>query len=81
MDYNMKELQNLIHRYIKDPVNPYVNADLGEEYEKLGQGAAALSYFFKSIRIKHMIQILFLAYNGILKTWKQLNKTTRRKKL
>lgn len=44
----MSNLQTHLHNYINEPLNPHFNAELGETYEQLGQGAAALSYFFKS---------------------------------
>ena len=75
----MGELKKYLHLYINDPLDPYVNAQLGEEYDKLGQGAAALSYFLRAAELLHDID-KDLAYNCILKTWKQLNKIGRRKK-
>ena len=38
----MNKLQKYLHEYINDPLDFEVNAKLGEEYEKQGQGAAAL---------------------------------------
>lgn len=74
----MDKLQELLHNYIESPLDPYVNAELGEEYEKLGQGAAAVSYFLRASELTHDTNNI-LAYNGILKTYKQLNRTTRRR--
>ena len=74
----MERLKEYLHKYIQDPLDPYINAELGQEYENLGQGAAALSYFLRASELTHDTDPL-LAYNGILKTWLQLNRTTRRK--
>jgi len=75
----MGGLKKYLHQYINDPLNPYINAALGEEYEKIGHGAAALSYFLRSAELSHSSDPE-LAYCCILKTWKQLNITTRRPK-
>ena len=77
MDYKMDKLQKLLHVYIDNPLDPHANAELGEEYEKLGQGAAAVSYFLRASELTHDTDPI-LAYNGILKTWKQLKNTERR---
>ena len=47
----MGELKKYLHLYINDPLDPYINAQLGEEYDKLGQGAAALSYFLRAAEL------------------------------
>lgn len=73
----MKELQKQLHNYIQTPQDAYVNAKLGEEYEKIGQGAAAHSYFLRAAELLHDSDPK-MAYNCFLKTWKQLNITTRR---
>lgn len=73
----MERLKEYLHKYIQDPLDPYINAELGQEYENIGQGAAALSYFLRASELTHDTDPI-LAYNGILKTWLQLNKTTRR---
>ena len=75
----MGELKKYLHLYINDPLDPYINVQLGEEYDKLGQGAAALSYFLRAAELLYD-KDKDLAYNCILKTWKQLNKIGRRKK-
>jgi len=74
----MKELKENLHKYLQDPINPYINAELGQNYEDIGQGAAALSYFLRASELTYDSDPE-LAYNGILKTWLQLNRTTRRK--
>ena len=43
----MEKLRADLHKYLQNPTDPYINAELGEEYEKIGQGAAALSYFLR----------------------------------
>ena len=74
----MGELKKYLHLYINDPLDPYVNAQLGEEYDKLGQGAAALSYFLRAAELLYDVN-KDLSYNCLLKTWKQLNKIGRRR--
>ena len=49
----MKELQKQLHAYIQTPQDAYINAKLGEEYEKIGQGAAAHSYFLRAAELLH----------------------------
>ena len=39
----MDKLKRILNTYVNDPLDPYINARLGEEYEIIGQGAAALS--------------------------------------
>jgi hypothetical protein len=73
----MGRLKEYLHAYIQNPIDPYINASLGEEYEKIGQGAAALSYFLRAAELTYDSDPE-LAYCCILKTWKQINKTTRR---
>jgi len=41
----MKQLNKKLSLYIKEPLDAYKNADLANEYSKLGQGAAAVSFF------------------------------------
>ena len=49
----MKKLKEYLHKYIQDPLDPYINAELGQEYENIGQGAAALSYFLRASELTH----------------------------
>lgn len=73
----MDRLKEYLHKYINNPHDPYINAELGEEYEKIGQGAAALSYFLRAAELLHTYDPE-MAYCCVLKTWKQLHKTKRR---
>ena len=73
----MSKLQKYLHNYLNSPRDPMINALLGEEYEKIGQGAAATSYFLRAAELWHDTE-KELAYNCLLKTWKQLHNTTRR---
>ena len=73
----MDRLKKYLNLYINDPYDAYVNAELGEEYEKIGQGAAALSYFLRAAELLHE-QDKEMTYCCVLKTWKQLNITKRR---
>ncbi len=74
----MSNLQTHLHNYINEPLNPHFNAELGETYEQLGQGAAALSYFLRAAELLINVDIE-LSYNCLLKTWKQVNTIGRRK--
>ena len=73
----MNKLKEYLNSYVNDPLDPYINAQLGEEYESIGQGAAAHSYFLRAAELLHD-KDPEMVYCCILKTWKQLNKTTRR---
>ena len=73
----MKKLKELLHNYINTPLDPYANIELGLEYEKLGHGAAALSFFLRTAELIHE-ENPEVAYCCIIKNWKQLNNTTRR---
>ena len=75
----MSNLQKYLHEYINDPLDFEINAKLGEEYEKQGQGAAALSYFLRAAELSNKIDNTF-SYCCLLKTWKQVNSIGRRKK-
>jgi hypothetical protein len=75
----MGRLKKYLHEYIQNPTDPYVNANLGEEYEKIGQGAAALSYFLRAAELTYESDPEF-AYCCVLKTWKQIKNSTRRPK-
>ena len=70
-------LQDKLHNYINDTLSPLTNMELGLEYEKIGQGAAALSFFLRTAELTHETDPL-LAYTCILKTWLQMCNTTRR---
>jgi hypothetical protein len=73
----MKELKKQLHSYIQNPQDAYVNASLGEEYEKIGQGATAHSYFLRAAELLYDSNPK-MAYTCFLKTWKQINTITRR---
>jgi hypothetical protein len=73
----MDKLKKYLNVYVNDPLDPYINAMLGEEYELIGQGAAAHSYFLRAAELLYDTDPE-MAYNCFLKTWKQLNITTRR---
>ena len=45
------KLQPFIDKYISDPNNPDTNYWLAYEYEKIGQNAAALSYYLRCAEI------------------------------
>ena len=42
-----KEIQPLLEKYINEPSNPETNFWLTWEYDKIGQNAAALSYYLR----------------------------------
>ena len=73
----MDKLKKQLNAYVNDPLDPYINAQLGEEYELIGQGAAALSYFLRAAELLHD-KDPEMAYCCLLKTWKQIHNTTRR---
>ena len=70
-------LKNKLTAYINDTLNPITNMELGLEYENIGQGAAALSFFLRTAELVYETDPL-LAYTCILKTWLQMKNTTRR---
>ena len=71
----MDKLQELLHNYIESPLDPYVNAELGEEYEKLGQHASAHTYY---LRCAELTTCMDLACECIIKTWCTLHNQKRR---
>jgi len=73
----MDKLKEFLYDYVNNPLDPYINAQLGEEYEKIGQGAAAHSYFLRAAELLHD-KDPEMAYCCVLKTWKQIHITTRR---
>lgn len=73
----MKTLQNKLEKYINNPLDYNTNYELGLEYEKSNQGAAALSYFLRCAELCYEIDS-DLAYECILKTWLQVHRTGRR---
>ena len=68
-----------LKKYLNVPVSVATDSVdyLGEEYELIGQGAAAHSYFLRAAELLYDTDPE-MAYNCFLKTWKQLNITTRR---
>ena len=44
-------LKNKLTAYINDTLNPITNMELGLEYENIGQGAAALSFFLRTAEL------------------------------
>ena len=69
------KLQPFIDKYINDPSNPDTNYWLAYEYEKIGQNAAALSYYLRCAEISEDKD---LVYECLLKTWLMLHRTKRR---
>ena len=69
------KLQPLIDKYISDTTNPDSNYWLAYEYEKIGQNAAALSYYLRCAEISEDKD---LVYECLLKTWLMLHRTGRR---
>ena len=70
----MKGLNKKLHKYINDPIDPYVNAELAYEYEKIGQGAPAVSFFLRAAELSYE-KDPELAYCGVLKVFDQIEKT------
>lgn len=73
----MVTLQNKLEKYISNPLDYNSNFELALEYEKLGHGAGALSYFLRCAELCYEIDP-DLAYECILKTWLQVHNTKRR---
>ena len=46
-------LESHINQYVQDPLSPNNNFWLGYEYEKIGQNAAALSYYLRFAEISN----------------------------
>ena len=70
-----KEIQPLLEQYINDTQNPETNFWLAWEYDKIGQNAAALSYY---LRCAELSDDEDLVYECLLKTWLMMNRTGRR---
>ena len=70
-----KEIQPLLEQYINDTQNPETNFWLAWEYDKIGQNAAALSYY---LRCAELSDDEDLVYECLLKTWLMINRTGRR---
>ena len=70
-----KLIQPHLNNYIKEPLNPEYNFWLAHEYEKIGQNAAALSYY---LRCAELSKDKDLVYECLLKTWFMVHKTKRR---
>jgi hypothetical protein len=70
-----KEIQPLLEKYINEPSNPETNFWLAWEYDKIGQNAAALSYY---LRCAELSDDEDLVYECLLKTWLMIHRTGRR---
>jgi len=70
----MKQLNKKLSLYIKEPLDAYKNADLANEYSKLGQGAAAVSFFLRAAELIYKTDPNF-AYCCILKVFDQVDRT------
>ena len=46
----MDKIKKQIYNYIDNPLNAGVNFDTGLYYESIGQTAAALSFFLRSVK-------------------------------
>ena len=69
------KLQTYLNQYVKAPLSPDNNFWLAYEYEKIGQNAAALSYYLRCAEISKDRD---LVYECLLKSWLMLNRTGRR---
>ena len=68
-------MQSYIKKYLTSPEDPENNYWLGWEYEKLGQNAAALSYY---LRCAELSTDKDLVYECLLKTWLCVHRSQRR---
>jgi len=57
-----ESLQKALYNYIQDPLNDVYNFDIGFEYHKIGQKAAALSYFLRTAEISHNPHLAYEAF-------------------
>ena len=71
----MKSLKEQLYKYVNNSTDPQINFDLGLEYEKIGQTAAALSFY---LRCAELTDNKTLAYESLLKTHKCVATQTRR---
>jgi hypothetical protein len=72
-------MKNKLKKYINNTQDPYVNAELAYEYEKIDQGAPAVSFYTRAAELSYKTDKI-LAYCCILKTFNQLEKTGGRDK-
>jgi len=70
----MKKLNKKLHAYIQDTKNINTNVELAHEYEKLHQGAPAVSFFLRTAELCYKTDPN-LAYCCLLKIFDQLSKT------
>ena len=70
----MRELNKKLHNYINNTKDINANVELAYEYEKLGQGAPAVSYFLRTAELSYKTDPN-LAYCCLLKIFDQLSKT------
>ena len=69
------QIQPLLDKYVHDPNDPENNYWLAWEYEKIGQNAAALSYYLRCAELSNDKD---LVYECLLKTWLCVHKSKRR---
>ena len=70
----MRELNKKLQNYIYNTKDINANVELAYEYEKLGQGAPAVSYFLRTAELSYKADPN-LAYCCLLKIFDQLSKT------
>jgi tetratricopeptide (TPR) repeat protein len=56
----MSDLQIAIERYVFDQENPSANFALAKEYEKLGQGAAAISFYLRAAERTSSLDVSYI---------------------
>lgn len=73
----MNAIQELISKSIDNFENPAINFSIAEEYEKLGQTAAALSFYLRAAEFGYT-DYPFITYTSILKAGLCLEKQGNR---
>lgn len=68
-------IQPLLNKYIDSPQDPENNFWLAWEYEKIGQNAAALSYYLRCAELSEDDDLI---YESLIKTWLVVHRSTRR---
>ena len=61
------KIEELVSKLSEDPFNPQLNFDCAVEYDRLGQGASAVSFYLRTAEYGYITHT-HLAYRAILKT-------------
>ena len=61
------KIEELVSKLSRDPFNPQLNFDCAVEYDRLGQGASAVSFYLRTAEYGYTTHT-HLAYRAILRT-------------